>query len=80
MIHPLGEGWALDVDYRNRFGDRTAHGSCTDRAGLHAPHASRAIWDYEPTGLYSQPRICCESCSATAIQLNFDLLLPGANL
>ena len=32
---------------------------------------------YGPTGLYLQLRICCESYSATAIQLNFDLLLPG---
>ena len=72
--------WALDFDHRNRFSDHTAHGSCTDHAGLHAPHASGAIWGYGPTGLYLQLRICCESYSATAIQLNFDLLLPGVNL
>ena len=78
-IHPLGEGWALDVDHRDRIGDHTAHGSCTDRAGLHALHASGAIWGYEPTGPYSPPRICYESCSVTATQPNSDLQLLGAN-
>ena len=80
MIHPSGEEWALDVDRCDRIGDHTAHSSCTDRAGHHALHASGAIWGYEPTGLYLQLWICCESYSATAIQLNFDLLLPGVML
>ncbi len=79
MIHPLEEEWALDIDRCDRIGDHTAHGSCTDRAGHHVPHASGAILGYEPTGLYSQGQICYESYSATAIQLNFDLLLPGVN-
>ena len=80
MIHPSGEECALDVDHHDRIGDHTAHSFCTDHAGCHALHASGAIWGYEPTGLYSLPRICCESCSVTAIQLNSDLLLPRANL
>ena len=80
MIHPSGEEWALDADRCDRLGDHPAHSSCTDRVGHHALHASGAIWGYEPTGPYSLPRICCESCSATTIQLNSDLLLPGANL
>ena len=80
MIHSSEEGWALDVDQHDQVGDHTAHGSCTAHAGLHVPHASGAIWGYEPTGLYLQLRICCESYSATAIQLNFDLLLPRVNL
>ena len=80
MIHPSGEEWALDVDRCDRIGDHTAHSSCTDHAGRHALHALGVIWGYEPTGPYSPPRICCESYSATAIQLNSDLLLPGANL
>ena len=80
MIHPSGEEWALDVDCCDRISDHTAHSSCTDRACHHALHASGAIWGYELTGPYSPPQICCESCSVTAIQLNSDLLLPGANL
>ena len=79
MIHPSGEEWALDVDHCDRLGDHPAHSSCTDRVGRHALHASGAIWGYEPTGPYSPPRICYESCSATATQPNSDLLLPGAN-
>ena len=79
MIHSLGEAWALDDDHRDRVGDHTTHGFYTDHAGHHALHASGVIWGYEPTGLYSLPRICCESCSATAIQLNSNPLLPGAN-
>ena len=54
MIHPLGEGWALDVDHHGRVGDHTARGSCTDHAGLHVPRASGAILGYGPTGLYLQ--------------------------
>ena len=80
MIRPSGEEWALDVDRCDRLGDHPAHSSCTDRVGHHALHASGAIWGYEPTGPYSPPRICYESYFATMIQLNFDLLLPGANL
>ena len=80
MTHSLGEVWALDDDHRDRVGDHTAHGLCIDLVGLHVPHASGAILGYGPTGLYSQRRICCESYSATAIQVNFDLLLPGVNL
>src|SRR4051812_19252929 len=79
-IHSSGEGWALDVDRHDRIGDHTAHGSCTDHAGPHVPHASGAILACEPTGLYLQRRICCGSYSATVIQLNFDLLPPGVML
>ena len=80
MIHSLGEGWALDVDHHDQIGDHIAHGSRADYAGLHVPHALGAILGYGLTGLYLQRWICCESYSATTIQLNFDLLLPIANL
>ena len=79
-IHSLGEGWALDVDHHDRVGDHTAHGSGTDHAGPHVPHATGAILGNGPTGLYLQRRICCGSYSTIVIQLNFDLLLPGVNL
>ena len=80
MTRSSGEGWALDVDHHDRNGDHIAHSSHADYAGPHVPHASGAILGYGPTGLYLQRWIYCESYSATAIQLNFDLLLPGANL
>ena len=73
MTHSLGEEWVLDDDH-------TAHGFGTDPVDLHVPHALGAIWGCEPTELYLRLQIFCESCSATVIQLNFDLLLPGANL
>ena len=75
-----GEGRALDVDRHNRIGDHNAHGSRTDYAGPRVPHASRAILVYGLTRLYLQRWICCGSYSVTAIQLNFDLLLPGVDL
>ena len=77
MTHSLGEAWALDDDHRDRVGDHTARGFCTDHVGLHVTHASGAILGYEPTELYQQ-QICCGSYSATVIQLCFGLLLPGA--
>ena len=70
MSHSSEEVWASDGGCRGRVGDRTAHG----------PHAIGAILDYGPTGLYSQRWICYGSYSATTIQLNFDLLLPGVDL
>ena len=79
MTHSSEEAWALDDGHRGRVGDHTARGFCTDPAGAHAPHAAEAILGYEPTGLYSQRRIDCESYCVTVTQLNSDLLLPGAN-
>ena len=75
-----GEGWAPDVDRHDRIGDHTSHGSRTDYAGPHVPHASGAILGYEPTRLCLQQRICCESCSATEKQRDSGLLLPGVTL
>ena len=69
-MHSLEEAWVLDDDCHGRVDDHTAHGL----------HAVEAILGYEPTELYSQRRIDCESYCVTAIQLNSDLLLPGANL
>ena len=70
MTHSSEEAWVLDDDCRGRVDDHTVHG----------PHATGAILGCGPTELYLLVRICCESYSATAIQLNFDLLLPGVNL
>ena len=72
--HPLGEEWALDAARRYQIGLHIDH------VDPHVPHAAEAILGCEPTELYLQRRIDCESYYATAIQLNFDLLLPGANL
>ena len=69
MTHFLEEAWALDGDHRDRLGDHTALGFCTDHVDLHVPHASGAILGYGPTELCLQPRICCESYSATEILL-----------
>ena len=80
MIHSLGEAWALDDDHRDRVGDHTAHGFCTDLIGLHVPHASGAILGCGPTGVYPQSRIYYESCFETEIPQSFDLLLPVAAL
>ena len=76
MIHSLGEAWALDDDHRDRVGDHTAHGFCTDLVGLHVPHASGAILGCEPTELCLQPRTCYGSYSATEILLYSAPLLP----
>ena len=77
MTHSLGEAWALDDDHRDRVGDHTAHGFCTDLVGLHVPHASGVILGCEPTELCLLPRICYGSYSATEILMCFVLLLPG---
>ena len=77
MTHSLGEAWALDDDHRDRVGDHTAHGFCTDLAGLHVPHAAGAILGCEPTELCPLQRICCESYSATEILLYSALPLLG---
>ena len=71
--HPLGEEWALDAYHHDRIGYHIGH------VDLRVPHAAEAILGYEPTGLYSQRRIDCESCCVTVTQLNSDLLLPGVN-
>ena len=77
MTHSSEEGWALDDGHRGRVGDHTAHGFCTDLAGLHVPHASEVILGCEPTELCLPSQICCESYSATEILLCSALLLPG---
>ena len=80
MIHSSGEGLALDVDHHDRIGDHTAHSFCTDHAGRHVPHASRATTGCEPTGLYLLQQIDCGSCSVTEKQRISGLPLPGATL
>ena len=76
MTHSLGEAWALDDDHRDRVGDHTARGFCTDLAGLHVPHASGAILGCEPTEPCLLQRIYYESYSVTEILLYSALLLP----
>ena len=78
MTHSSEEAWALDDDHRDRVGDHTAHGFCTDLAGPHVPHASGAISGCEPIGLCLQPRICYESYSAIEILLYSALPPHGA--
>ena len=51
MTHYSGKVWALDGGHHGRVGDHTAHGFCTDLAGLHVPHAAGAILGCEPTEL-----------------------------
>ena len=80
MTRSSGEGWALDVDRHDRIGSHIAHGSRTNYASPHVPHASGAILGYGPTKLCLQPRICYESYSATEIRPYSALPLPGARL
>ena len=77
MTHSSEEAWALDDGHRGRVGDHTAHGFCTDLAGLHVPHASKAILGCEPTELCLPSQICYESYSATVILQCSTLPLPG---
>ena len=76
MTHSSEEAWALDDGHRGRVDDHTAHGSCTDPAGAHVPHAAGAILGCGPTELYPLLRICCESYFATETLLCSVLLLP----
>ena len=78
MTHSSEEAWALDDDRRDRVGDHTARGFCTDLAGLHSLHASGAISDYGPTGQCLPPRIYYGSYSATEILLYSALPPHGA--
>ena len=80
MTHSSGEVWALDDGHHGRVGDHTAHGFCTDLAGLHVPHASEAILGYEPTELCLPSQICCVFCYVTEILLCSALLLLIATL
>ena len=78
MIHPLGEGWALDANHHDRVGHHTAHGSSTDHAGLHVPHALEAILGCEPTELGLPLQIYYESYSETVTLLCSAPPPPGA--
>ena len=80
MTHSSEEAWALDDGHRGRVGDHTAHGSYTDLAGAHVPHAAEAILGCEPTGLYPLQEIDCGSCCAIEKQRNSGFPLPGATL
>ena len=65
-MHSLEEVWVLDDDCHGPVDDHTAHG----------PHAAEAILGCGPTKPCPLQRICCESYSATEIQLYSALLLP----
>ena len=69
MTHSSEEAWALDDGHHGRVDDHTTHGSCTDLAGIHVPHAMEAISGYGQTGQYPPPQTCPESYSATEILL-----------
>ena len=77
MTHFSEEAWALGDGHRGHVDDHTAHGSCTDLAGAHVPHAMEVILGCEQIGQYLPPQICYESYSATEILLYSTLLLPG---
>ena len=75
--HSLEETWALDDDRRGRVDDHTAHGSCTDLAGIHVPHAMEVVSGYGQTGQYPPPQTCYESYFVTKILLYSAPPLPG---
>ena len=77
MTHSSEEAWALDDGHHGRVDHYTAHGSCTDLAGTHVPHAAEAISGYGLTGQYLPPQTCYESYSATEIPLYSAPPLPG---
>ena len=79
MTHSSEEAWALEDGHHGRVDDHTAHGSSTNLAGVHVPHAAEVILGCEQIGQYLPPQICYESYSATEILLYSALLLPGVN-
>ena len=76
MTHSSEEAWALEDGHHGRVDDHTAHGSSTNLAGVHVPHAAEVILGCEQIGQYLPPQICYEFYSATEILLYSALLLP----
>ena len=77
MTHSSEEAWALDDGHHGRVDDHTTHGSCTDLAGIHVPHAAEAVSGYGQTGQYPPPQTCYESYSATETPMYSAPPLPG---